>query len=78
MDPDTGELFVHFTTSEVLDRDGEEPEHRIIFTIVDNLEGAGGIIVIIKPIFFLGKIVRSIFTRLSNVYIKTFFLCDSV
>lgn len=41
VDPDTGELFVHYTTSEVLDRDGEEPEHRIIFTIVDNLEGAG-------------------------------------
>ncbi|KAF9406502.1 hypothetical protein HW555_013145 [Spodoptera exigua] len=41
VDPDTGILRVHFTTSEVLDRDGEEPEHRIIFTIVDNLEGAG-------------------------------------
>nr|AFJ04291.1 cadherin-like receptor [Spodoptera litura] len=41
VDPNTGVLRVHFATEEVLDRDGDEPEHRIIFTIVDNLEGAG-------------------------------------
>ncbi|CAG9135951.1 unnamed protein product [Plutella xylostella] len=38
---DTGLIFVHFTTDEVLDRDGEEPEHRIFLTAYDNFYSDG-------------------------------------
>ncbi|XP_048489545.1 cadherin-87A-like [Plutella xylostella] len=38
---DTGLIFVHFTTDEVLDRDGDEPEHRIFLTAYDNFYSDG-------------------------------------
>lgn len=42
VDLDTGRVFVNYTTTDVLDRDGDEPQHRIFFTQIDNLYGEGG------------------------------------
>ncbi|NP_001037682.1 cadherin-like membrane protein precursor [Bombyx mori] len=36
VDPDTGRVYVYYTTDEVLDRDGDEPQHRIFFNLIDN------------------------------------------
>ncbi|XP_039750968.1 protocadherin-16-like isoform X2 [Pararge aegeria] len=43
VDLDTGRIFVDYTTDEVLDRDGEEPTHRIFLNLIDNFytEGDG-------------------------------------
>ncbi|GBP79470.1 Protocadherin Fat 1 [Eumeta japonica] len=43
VDPDSGLVFVHYTSAEVLDRDRGEDTHRIFFTITDNFlrEGDG-------------------------------------
>ncbi|XP_063540838.1 protocadherin Fat 1-like [Cydia strobilella] len=43
VDQDTGRVYVDFTTDAVLDRDGDEPTHRIFLNLIDNLfsEGEG-------------------------------------
>lgn len=39
---DTGLVYVNYTTDAVLDRDGDEPEHRVFLTIFDNFYSEGG------------------------------------
>ncbi|XP_063374408.1 cadherin-23-like [Cydia amplana] len=43
VDQDSGRVYVDFTTDAVLDRDGDEPTHRIFINLIDNLfsEGEG-------------------------------------
>ncbi|XP_063386111.1 protein dachsous-like [Cydia fagiglandana] len=43
VEQDTGRVYVDFTTDAVLDRDGDEPTHRIFLNLIDNLfsEGEG-------------------------------------
>ncbi|CAG4933762.1 unnamed protein product [Parnassius apollo] len=43
VDLDSGQVFVNYTTEETLDRDGDEPQHRIFFYLIDNFytEGDG-------------------------------------
>ncbi|XP_013192882.1 cadherin-23 [Amyelois transitella] len=36
VDLDTGLVYVHYTTNDVLDRDGTEPQHEIFLTMTDN------------------------------------------
>nr|QFP12818.1 cadherin-related midgut membrane protein [Lymantria xylina] len=36
VDQNTGVVSVHYTTHETLDRDGDEPTHRIFFNLIDN------------------------------------------
>ncbi|XP_045767241.1 cadherin-23-like [Maniola jurtina] len=38
---DTGRVFVDYTTDEVLDRDGDEPRHRIFLNLIDNFYSEG-------------------------------------
>lgn len=42
VDLDSGRIFVDYTTDEVLDRDGDEPTHRIFLNLIDNFYSAGG------------------------------------
>ncbi|OWR42519.1 cadherin membrane protein precursor [Danaus plexippus plexippus] len=41
IEPESGRVYVHYTTHEVLDRDGNEPTHRIFFTLIDNFNFQG-------------------------------------
>ncbi|XP_045516186.1 cadherin-23-like isoform X1 [Pieris brassicae] len=41
VDLDTGRVYVHYTTNDVLDRDGDEPQHQIFFTLIDNFYSVG-------------------------------------
>ncbi|XP_075975778.1 cadherin-AgCad1-like [Anticarsia gemmatalis] len=41
VDVNTGVLSVFYTTDETLDRDGDEPTHRIFFNLIDNFLGGG-------------------------------------
>ncbi|KAL0831789.1 hypothetical protein ABMA28_001327 [Loxostege sticticalis] len=41
VDPETGVLYVHYTTDETLDRDGPEPTHEVIINLFDNFFSAG-------------------------------------
>lgn len=43
IEPESGRVYVHYTTHEVLDRDGNEPTHRIFFTLIDNFNFQGGL-----------------------------------
>lgn len=42
VDLETGMVYVEYTTDEVLDRDGDEPTHRIFLNLIDNFLGGGG------------------------------------
>lgn len=42
VDRETGRVYVEYTTVDVLDRDGDEPDHRIFFTLIDNFNSEGG------------------------------------
>lgn len=42
VDLDTGLLSVEYTTNEVLDRDGDEPTHRMFINLIDNFYSEGG------------------------------------
>ncbi|CAK1543812.1 unnamed protein product [Leptosia nina] len=41
VDLDTGLVYVHYATDQVLDRDGDEPEFQIFFTLTDNFYSEG-------------------------------------
>nr|AFB74167.1 truncated cadherin [Helicoverpa armigera] len=41
MDLETGLVYVNNTAGELLDRDGDEPTHRIFFNVIDNFYGEG-------------------------------------
>ncbi|XP_047999380.1 protocadherin Fat 1-like [Leguminivora glycinivorella] len=41
VEQDTGRVYIDFTTDAVLDRDGEEPTHRIFINLIDNLYSEG-------------------------------------
>ncbi|XP_073952672.1 cadherin-AgCad1-like [Choristoneura fumiferana] len=41
VDVDTGLIYIEFTTGAVLDRDGDEPTHRIFVNLIDNLYSEG-------------------------------------
>lgn len=41
VDQETGRVYVDFTTDAVLDRDGDEPTHRIFLNLIDNLYSEG-------------------------------------